>query len=310
MHNTQISSRSVALAATEAGPPAEIHLLPAAGEFTLEDGRGPFVVRDLHEIAAASMPAGSLDLPVDFDHAGHRGAPRGEPAPAAGWIDKLAVKGDGLWGRVQWTPPGAQALADRTWRFISPTFLHDRVPPMKVQKVLGAALTNVPAFGPLLTAAASKETQVDLAKRMRQLLELAADADEGAILAAATERLGAAPDPARYVPIGALVQATAELARVNRGVSIATATNKVDAAIGAGRLPPFLRDWAVALATHNLPALEDFVAKTSGGLARLFTDIVPGHSPDGAPGGLSEDEAAVAGRLGLSAEQFKKGVRA
>jgi phage I-like protein len=124
----------------------------------------------------------------------------------------------------------------------------------------------------------------------------------------ARERLNAtaAVDPTRYVPIGELVKATAELARVNRGVTLQTATTTVDGEISAGRLPPFLREWAIGLATVNAPELQAFIDKTApGGKAYLFSAIVPGRAPGGQDNRqLGGDEAAVARNLGLTAEQF------
>ena len=149
---------------------------------------------------------------------------------------------------------------------------------------------------------------MDLQNDLRQMLALPEDADEASILSGVRERLNAtaAVDPTKYVPIGELVKATAELQRVNRGVTLQTATTTVDGEIAAGRLPPFLRDWAIGLATVNAPALETFIEQSAGtGKSILFSAIVPA----GAPGGqdkrqLSGEEEVIARNLGLTAEQF------
>ncbi|MGH8012572.1 MAG: phage protease, partial [Candidatus Binataceae bacterium] len=137
----QYATHAAALAG-DGTAPKWIELLPL-GEFRGRDGRGPFKLDDPAKVIAATraldMDAG---IPIDFDHATDYGAPRGNPAPAAGWIKELAV-GDGfLCGRVEWTRPGAEAVAAKRWRYVSPVFEHSD--DGKVIRLLRAGLTNNP----------------------------------------------------------------------------------------------------------------------------------------------------------------------
>src|SRR5208337_2666539 len=79
-----------------AAAPEWIELLPA-GVFYGRDGRGPFRLADpsavIESTIALQMNAG---LPIDYDHATDFGAPEGRPAPAAGWIRELEVRGGGV----------------------------------------------------------------------------------------------------------------------------------------------------------------------------------------------------------------------
>ncbi|QRY97257.1 hypothetical protein JT366_08575 [Sphingomonas paucimobilis] len=91
--------------ATEGKVPEWVHLLPA-GPVRTADGRGPYRVNDIHSIVSASMAGGKLVL--DECHATDLAAPRGESAPARGWIVELQARADGVWGKVDWTPEGAR----------------------------------------------------------------------------------------------------------------------------------------------------------------------------------------------------------
>jgi phage I-like protein len=123
-------------------PPEWVMLIPA-GEFSGRDGRGPFRLADPAAVIAATneleMAAG---LPIDYDHATDFAAPKGRPAPAAGWIRELAVRDGALWGRVDWTPHGAMAITSREYRYISPVFQY--TPAGEVTRLLRAGLTNNP----------------------------------------------------------------------------------------------------------------------------------------------------------------------
>jgi phage I-like protein len=196
-------------------------------------------------------------------------------------------------------------IRSREYRYLSPVFQH--IGDGRITRILRAALTNNPNLE-LTALAAAEGTDMDLQTELRQLLTLPEDADEAAILASARERLSAtaAVDPTQYVPIGELVKATAELQRVNRGVTLQAATTTVDGEISAGRLPPFLREWAIGLATINTAALQSFIDRTApGGKLTLFSEIVPGRAPGGRDNRqLGGDETAIARNLGLTAEQF------
>jgi phage I-like protein len=159
------------------GTPEWIHLLPA-GSYRGVDGRGPYRTGDPEAIIAASMRQGKLAL--DENHATDLASPRGEPAPARGWITTLEARADGIWGRVDWNESGRQLMADRAYRGISPVLVsrHDGT----VIQILRASLVNAPNF-PLKTLHA-QETIMDLMSQLRSALQLDNDADDQAVLAA------------------------------------------------------------------------------------------------------------------------------
>ncbi len=135
--------------------PEWIELLPA-GVFYGRDGRGPFRLDDPDAVIASTtamqMNAG---LPIDYDHATDFGAPEGRPAPAAGWIRELEVRGGAVWGRVEWTARAATSIVAREYRYVSPVFQFDPKDGV-VTRLLRAGLTNNPNLH--LTAIAASRT--------------------------------------------------------------------------------------------------------------------------------------------------------
>jgi len=101
---------------------------------------------------------GSRKELVDFDHYSDLGnAERTAldrmgvqlPSEAAGWISAVEPRADGLWGLIEWTRAGAAALANQTYRFLSPVFSMGSCETVGAGKVrptvlLKAGLTNEP----------------------------------------------------------------------------------------------------------------------------------------------------------------------
>ena len=88
------------------------------------------------------------DLVIDYEHqslGGRYAAPNGL-APAAGWITAIEVRpGEGIWGRVRWTPAAARRVLRREYRFLSPVVII-RKEDRKVMALDSVALTNRPAI--------------------------------------------------------------------------------------------------------------------------------------------------------------------
>lgn len=175
--------------AGQAGPPDWVKLLPLGTTPTV-DGRGPYVVADLahaQAVVAASTAAGR-QLAIDYDHAIDLAAPKGLPAPAAGWMEALEARADGIWARVAWTEKALAALKAREWRFLSPAFLHRK--DGRVLQVLRAGLTNdpnitaLPALASRQAGLSEGDTMDELLKKIREALGLPEAADAETALAA------------------------------------------------------------------------------------------------------------------------------
>lgn len=164
MANNRIITQVRIEADSEGHAPKSIQLLhvgewnaPWHGDFEITEA-------DIHEFvrnfeAGVGLQADDKQAPVNY---GHNSADK-----AAGWIESVRAESvDGLlslMGDVRWTPQGAQKIADKEYRYISPEFnprsLRWEDPEEEwrfVANVLtGAGLTNIPLFKKLKPVMAS-----------------------------------------------------------------------------------------------------------------------------------------------------------
>lgn len=187
-------------------------MLFPAGTSKGRDGRGPYHLKDMAAVVAASM-ADAIDIAIDRDHQFDI-LPAGSEKIAAGWIKEMQARADGIYGRPEWTPSAKQQLADREYRYISPVFLFDRAG--EVKKIIRASLVNDPNLEMKAVAAADRltqqtqetETMDDLLKKLAELLGLGDDATEASVLEAIAALKGV--DTAVKEVIEAPAEATAE----------------------------------------------------------------------------------------------------
>ncbi|AUN95878.1 phage protease [Pseudazoarcus pumilus] len=158
---------AIAVCALEVRPgQSRVRVFPA-GRFDAPrgalSGSGPwFIDAALAAQVIARVAARSTDIPVDYEHQILLAEQNGQPAPAAGWIERASLEwvadGDepGLYATVRWTPRAAGWIEDGSYRYLSPVFPYAR----DSGAVLGlyhVALTNTPAIDTeLVTAAAAR----------------------------------------------------------------------------------------------------------------------------------------------------------
>lgn len=164
--------------------PEWIHLTPV-GRIETFDGRGPYLIEDPQAVIEASFaPRG--DLEIDINHASFVAAPRGEEAPAQGWIKEMAVRPDGIWGRVEWTPEGRRRVAGREYRRISPVFLPDRPGGARVVAIANASLVNRQNLRGIAALNFQEDGMKPLNERLAELFGLGTTASEDDVFAAAS----------------------------------------------------------------------------------------------------------------------------
>ncbi len=138
-------------------PPTEFRIF-SAGKIETTKGTFIFDAQAAKSVMSEYQTHGA-DLMVDYDHAS-LAALSLDPAQAgkaAGWFG-LDVRGGELWAvNVRWTPPAADALANKEWRYMSPAFSTDDEG--RVTSLLNVAITNLPATRNLqpLIAASGKD---------------------------------------------------------------------------------------------------------------------------------------------------------
>jgi phage I-like protein len=309
---------------TTAAAPEWIELLPA-GVFYGRDGRGPFRLDDPTAVIASTtalqMNAG---IPIDYDHATDFGAPEGRPAPAAGWIRELEVRGGAVWGRVEWTARAASSIVAREYRYVSPVFQFDPKDGV-VRRLLRAGLTNNPnlhltAIAASRTAAAhnqTKDEQMEFpTQELRELLNLDAEATVADVLAKVRELSAAgdaassqststhAHDPAHYVAIAEFERALTELNALKADRARERAAHTVEDAIRAGKIVPAQREWAIAYCAADARGFNAFAAKQPSILGENLG--LSGQPPADrrADIGLNAAELAICAQLGLKHSEF------
>ena len=139
MSETTVALNSLALPEAPAVP-EWICLLPA-GQVTGRDGRS-WINDDPEGIVTAFNQSG-MDAPVDMEHSTEIQAPKGNPAPASGWVKELKAINGELHGRVEWTEKGHATVAAKEYRYISPVIVYQRAT-NRITGLTSVGLTNRP----------------------------------------------------------------------------------------------------------------------------------------------------------------------
>ncbi|TXN71646.1 phage protease [Methylobacterium sp. WL6] len=333
---------SLPIPAAEGGAAPEwIHLVPA-GEIRTVDGRGPYRVADVDGLIRISMQ-GEARLPIDENHSTDLAAPRGEPAPAMGWITSLQSRADGIWGQVEWTGTGRRLVRGRAYRHISPVIRH--LADGTVTGLLRASLVNRPNLQGL-TSLHQEDDTMDFMAKLRKALGLADDADEAAVMAKVSTSTSAtalqaaiAPiakaagladgadaatvlqavqdlrDPTKVVPVTAvtalqqeLTGVRTELTGLQSSIAKKAAEIAVDAAIKAGKVsaPKAMRDHYIARHMADPAGVEkEFEAMVSLHARGGGSAAPPALDKDGNPG-LDAEEVKLIALMGIDPEAYRK----
>lgn len=299
------------------GVPEWLHLIPATGELQTHDNRGPYRVRSLQAIVDAFRPGSKLVL--DENHSTDLAAPRGESAPARGWIVEMQARADGVWGKVDWTGEGRRLMEDKAYRGLSPVIIHDAA--KNVHGIARASLTNKPNLVGLV-ALHSENDGMDWLEKLRELLGLGGDVDEAAVLAELATRLKA-PDKAAEGSEAPQAQQDSEaiLALQSELADTTTALNElrderkrekatafVDGAIAAkhvGVKP--LRDRYISMHMQNPADVEAMI----GALPKVADSTHAGNLPPEADAdGMTAANRAAIALLGVDEEAYKANLAA
>jgi len=271
------SIETVAVAMNTTGTaPDWIELVPAGRVVRGRDRREWFNTNPQGIIDAFN--ADRRDILLDWEHGSELNAPKGERAPAAGWIEGLELRAGAIWGRVRWTPKGGADVAERGYRYVSPTFLYHSAT-REIGRLKSAALVHTPNLE--LTALNRTENTMDedMDKIVRALSLDPAKASIAGILSAieklrngeGASAMNAAQDMEGYVPRRDYELAIAQLQEYRerdtdrREAEIEEAVNSV-IAVGDPSFPPARREEYIAMCRER------------GGLERFREIMVPDAS--------------------------------
>ena len=135
IHRTSINAIELA-----ADLPERVQLIPA-GAVVGRDGR-QWVLDDPQQVVNRFIEQGT-ELPVDIEHSTELRAPKGEPAPAAGWVHQLEVIDGAIWGAVNWNETGRELVGGKQYRYLSPVILYSPGDG-SIRGLTSVALTNRP----------------------------------------------------------------------------------------------------------------------------------------------------------------------
>jgi len=261
-------------------------------------------------------------LLVDVDHASHDPA---QPTTAAGWINALEPRGDGLYAQIRWSDLGHQALTGGRYRLASPVWnradcdawsapagdnneaLHLR--PRRLDRLALTNDPNLPGLMPLSNRKEFSEPSMNLRTEILNHLRLAAAAGDGEITEALRAQAGELESLRNRCARLSEAQADADLERfadviTNRDVVRAQLLANRDATLavlGALRVPvapqplhqPRLHRPNLALLSPLAPEPDTASARRVANRARqLQNELKIGHH---AAFRLAEGEAAEAG---------------
>ncbi|PHS47268.1 MAG: hypothetical protein COB05_09820 [Marinobacter sp.] len=144
-------------------PSSDIQLFPA-GVFRARDGRPAGIAGwrmdapSAHELIALAAQR-QTPFVIDYEHQTLYAETSGNPAPAAGWFERLEWReGDGLYAvDVEWTARATAMIEGDEYRYLSPVFKYDKSG--TVTELLMVAVTNNPAIDGIADVAAARSAQ-------------------------------------------------------------------------------------------------------------------------------------------------------
>lgn len=303
-----------------ASVPDWIELLPVGPEIKGRDGRS-WRLDKLYTIIEA-FHADGKDMPVDIEHATELKAPKGDIAPAVGWIKALEVRNGSIWGRVEWTNDGGLIISNRQYRYISPVFLYDKTT-KQILRLTSAALTNQPnlALQALNREGQTEHEEEPAMKKIYAALGLTETATEAEALNAIEKMRGdlatasnraESPSLDKFVPRADYDQAlnrasAAELTVADlKKADLETAINtEIESALSAGKITPATVDYHKASCRQE-GGLDRFKEYVKAAPAIGAPSGLDGKQPAGESTALNAEEAKVAAMFGNSAEDIKK----
>lgn len=311
---TRISQplQGIALNLQSGAAPDWVQLLPADGSITGRDGRRWTMPNP--DAVVAAFNAASQKPHIDIEHSTQHLGAKGHPAPAVGWFEAVEMRADGLWGRVDWTEEGRNAVASRAYRYLSPVFRFNRSTG-EIATIVSAGLTNNPNLDMAALNAAEEKDDATMDTAVLEALGLNANASTADAVVAITKLKGdrdtalnaaQTPDPEKFVPKAdhdlALNRIKtfeeADKAREDEAINAA-----VDAAIEAGKIAPAQRDDCIAICQaegglDRFNAIVGAAAKITGGTS------LDGKTPGAGKTALTAEELAVCQAGGMSEEDF------
>ena len=266
--------------------------------------------------AAAVAARFDLPLAVDVNHSSELSAPQGADAPAYGWIEALEARHGAVWGRIEWTDAGRNAVASKAYRYLSPVFTFEPKS-HAIERVTSVALVNAPNFPLAANHAgdfppAQEISAVDEAIRTALGLAEQATPSEAVTAINALRASSSTPSLDKFVPradydvaMNRATGAETKLRSIEAAQVTAAIDAEVDAAVKAGKITPATKDYYTAqCATEGgLERFKSFIAAQPviAGATDLDSRAAAGDTK-----ALNAATQQVAALMGVSTDDIKK----
>ena len=304
---------------SESGLPDRIDLLPAGKRITGRDGRA-WNNTNPSAVVERTNNAG-IDLVLDFEHASELKAPKGEPAPAAAWLNDLRVEVDGrITAAVnRWTPKGGRAVRAGDYRYVSPAVNYDPRT-MEIVGIASAGLTNKPNL-PLAALNHEQQEEQTMLKKILAKLGLPEDASEDMALNAIGKmhtdlqtalNSAATPSLDKFVPradyetaLNRATTAEAKIADADKAKLEGEIETAINEALTAGKIAPASKEFYVATCRSEggLAKFKQFIASAP----KIVADSgMGGKTPEGEKTALNAQEKDIIAKMGVTEEEYIK----
>lgn len=205
------------------------------------------------------------DLLIDYEHAHLWGETK-----AAGWIDAVEARADGLWAKPRWTAAARQQIADEEYRYLSPAFdlaYKDAATGERIgARLRPVGLTNDPFFEVgLEQKLAARETIMDELKQVAAALGLPETATLDEILAAIAELKAKLAEQAEEPAAAAKTKSLTEL--------LAAVQTKLTALKSAAQIVTAVRSELQLSATADTAAITAALKLRGGNQASLAAEV-------------------------------------
>ena len=100
-----------------------LHRIPIAltGKWNKDGHEFSITLDDLKQMVANFSARKNGKVVVDYEHASENPkVAKGNPIPAAGWIEAMELVGATVFASVDWTKEAATMIKDKAYRFVSP----------------------------------------------------------------------------------------------------------------------------------------------------------------------------------------------
>jgi len=276
------------------------------------------------------------DTLVDYEHQSILFA---NDARAAGWINAVDHRDDGLYARIKWTDAAARHIASDEYRYLSPVIVFNTLD-RKTGEMGGAslpsvALTNSPFLDELPEARLNSLAQALCGNNQQQgermdeeqlgalasKLGLPADATVDAIMqavdglkktetvaSALKSTLGLPADATEQVAVNKVVELTtkpqddAVKAALTKRVAELEAEKMIAVAMSEGKIVPTNREWAQALAVRSADEFKAWAA--SAPKVVPVETKTPGQNNEPSVAGMTAEEVKAMTAAGLTPAQW------